>query len=323
MDSAEFDRRIAAIMESFERSRMEDERRHAEWEQRNAAREAEDAKRKAEREAEDARRKAEREAEDARRKAEREAEEARRKAEWEMRKAEDEQRKAALEAEEARRKAEWEMRKAEDEQRKAALEAEETQRKAEEARRNVEREAEEAKRKAKLEAEEARRKAEWEQNLAEWERRRAETDRQIDKVAKQMGNINENIGSHAEQFFQSAFEKKLEFGGIKYDEMIRNLRHKGRNDEIEFDIVLVNGDSIAIIEVKNRIHPSFVKQLAEERMKIFRKHFRDFDGYSAYLGIAGFSFSDFVVEEASRYGVGIIRQVGDSMEMDAVKLKAY
>jgi len=214
MDNAEFDKRMAAIMESFERSRIEDERRMAEWECRMAERERESA-------------------------------------------------------------------------------------------------------------ELSRKMAETDKQIDKVDKQIDKVDKQIDKVSKQMGGINENIGKHAEQFFQDAFEKKLEFGGIKYDEMIRNLHYKGRNEEVEFDVVLVNCDSIAIIEVKNRIHPNFVRELAEERIGKFRKYFHDFDGYSAYLGIAGFSLCEFVVEEASRYGVGIIRQVGNSMEMDAGKLKAY
>ena len=218
MDSAEFDKRMAAILESFEKSRIEDERRHAEWERRQAERERESAE----------------------------------------------------------SKAKWE-----------------------------------------------RESAELSRKMAETDKQIDKVDKQIDRVSKQMGGINENIGQHAEQFFQSAFEKKLEFGGIKYDEIICNLAHKDKSGSVEFDIVLENCQSIAVIEVKNRIHPSFVRELAEERIKKFREYFPIYKDYSVYLGIAGFSLCEFVVEEASRYGVGIVRQVGDSMEMDARNLKAY
>jgi hypothetical protein len=75
--------------------------------------------------------------------------------------------------------------------------------------------------------------------------------------------------------------------------------------------------------VKNRIHPDFVKELAEERVEKFRKFFTEFSGYSVYLGIAGFSFSDEVLDQASRYGIGIIKQVGEGVEMSAANLRAY
>jgi hypothetical protein len=150
-----------------------------------------------------------------------------------------------------------------------------------------------------------------------------ETDRIVKKISKQMGGIDENQGHHAEQFFQSVFEKKLEFGGIKYDEMIPNLAYKDKGVDIEFDIALLNGNSIALIEVKNRIHPSFVQELAEYRIEKFREYFPRYRDCSAYLGIAGFSFSDEVLDRASSYGIGVIRQAGDSVEIDADNLRAY
>jgi hypothetical protein len=150
-----------------------------------------------------------------------------------------------------------------------------------------------------------------------------EIERSLDKLCKKVGGMDDNIGHHAEQFFQNIFEEKLRFGGVDYDEMIPNLKHKGKLDEVEFDIVLVNGDSVALIEVKHRVHPSFVKELAEERIEKFRKYFQEFKDYKAYLGIAAFSFSDEVIDQASKYGVGVIRQAGEGIEMDAQNLKAY
>jgi hypothetical protein len=110
---------------------------------------------------------------------------------------------------------------------------------------------------------------------------------------------------------------------VKYYEMIPNLSYIGKEAKIEFDIALLNGESIALIEVKNRIHPDFVKEFAEERIEIFRKVFHEFSDYSAYLGIAGFSFSDEVLDQASRYGIGIIKQVGEGVEIAANNLRAY
>jgi len=146
---------------------------------------------------------------------------------------------------------------------------------------------------------------------------------QIKEQGIQIGGISNNIGHHAEQFFQSVFKEKLEFGRIKYDEMIPNLAYKGKKDEIEFDIALVNGDSVALIEAKNRIHPDFVIELAEKRIEKFREYFHEFDNYDVYLGIAGFSFSDEVLDRASAYGIGIVRQVGEGVEIEANNLRVY
>jgi len=145
----------------------------------------------------------------------------------------------------------------------------------------------------------------------------------LKELGIKVGGIGNNQGYHAEQFFQDIFKKKLEFGMVKYDEMIPNLTYKGKKDYIEFDIALVNGNCVALIEAKNRIHPDFVKELAEERIEKFRKYFREFDNYDVYLGIAGFSFSNEVLNQASRYGIGIVKQVGEGVEIEANNLKVY
>ncbi len=165
----------------------------------------------------------------------------------------------------------------------------------------------------------------------------AETDKQIkemlakakidearyDKMFKKMGDIENNIGYHAEQFFQDIFEERLEFGGIKYDEMFPNLTYRGKAGELEIDIALINGNAIALIEVKHRINPNFVNHFAEDRIEKFRKFFPEYKDYSAYLGIAGFSFDDEVVHRASAHGIGIIKQVGQGIEINAENLRAY
>jgi len=161
------------------------------------------------------------------------------------------------------------------------------------------------------------------ESRAEFDQRMAKLDEKLKEISAQIGGIGNNQGFHAEQFFQDIFKKKLEFGMVKYDEMIPNLTHKSKKDYIEFDIALVNGDCVALIEVKNRIHPDFVKELAEERIEKFREYFREFENYDVYLGIAGFSFSNEVLNQASRYGIGIVKQVGEGVEIEASNLKVY
>jgi hypothetical protein len=150
-----------------------------------------------------------------------------------------------------------------------------------------------------------------------------ETDGRIDKLCKQMGGINDNIGHHAEQFFQDVLKETLTFGGEKYDDMHPNLKYSSPKGGVEIDIMLINGKSVALIEAKNRIHPNFIEELAVEKIAEFRKFFPLYKNHKVYLGIAGFSFSKAVLEKAKMYGVGVIRQVGKAVEIEAEHLKAY
>jgi len=157
----------------------------------------------------------------------------------------------------------------------------------------------------------------------ETDRQMKETDRKVKEVCGKVGGIDENLGHHAEQFFQDVFERKLEFGGIKYDRMHPNFIGKGNRGRIEIDIALFNGDSVALIEVKNRIHPDFVMELAQERVKKFRTMCPEYNSCKVYLGIAGFSFDNEVTDRAKENGIGIVKQAGESVEVEAEHLRAY
>jgi len=151
----------------------------------------------------------------------------------------------------------------------------------------------------------------------------ADASKQIKENGEHIGGIDKNIGHHAEQFFQNVFAEKKIFGGIEYDDIILNMRHRDKSGEVEFDIVLENGSALALIEVKNRIRPEYVKKLAEERIIKFRQYFPKYKDFDVYLGMAGFSFSKAVLSEAKKYGVGIVRQAGKGIEVDATGLRAY
>jgi len=157
---------------------------------------------------------------------------------------------------------------------------------------------------------------------AEADKRSVEADRRLEKLEKLYGGVSENSGRHAEEFFQNAMRKTLTFGGIKFDKLIPNLAVTG-GDNCEFDIALVNGDTVALMEAKNRIHPEFVNELATKKLAQFRKLFPEYGNYSVYLGVAGFSFDKTVYAEAKKYGVGVVRQDGDSVQVDAGCLKVY
>jgi len=159
---------------------------------------------------------------------------------------------------------------------------------------------------------------------------RKETDpmeKELWENLKKHGNVADDVdldtGINIKHFFQSLFKRRLEFGGIKYDEMILGFGCRDRDVNIKFDIVLLNENSIALIVVENDIYSKSVKKLAEEHINKFREYFPKYKDYKAYLGIVGFFFSDDVLEKASSYGIGIVRLVGDSVEIEAKNLRVY
>jgi Holliday junction resolvase-like predicted endonuclease len=150
-----------------------------------------------------------------------------------------------------------------------------------------------------------------------------ETKQLVDKLCGKLGNIETNIGYAVETYFYTALTNSLTFGNIRFDDVIPNLKKEHRGASCEFDLVMVNHEAIAIIEVKHRIHPSLPEEMATRKVKQFRKFFPEYKNHRLYLGIAGLSMDEAVVENARDLGVGVLKQDGDTIEAFDVPLKAY
>ena len=174
----------------------------------------------------------------------------------------------------------------------------------------------------KMAAEADKRSREADERIAELRASVKELKESVHELGEFYGGVSKNIGFHAEEFFQNALEKTLTFGGIKFDKIDPNLGKTGSRN-CEFDIGLKNGTSVALIEVKNRVRTEFVEELATKKLARFRKFYPDYAKYKVYLGLAGFSFEKDVKAEAKKYGIGVIRQDGDTVQVDAGGLKVY
>ncbi|MDR1399693.1 MAG: hypothetical protein LBJ41_07225 [Treponema sp.] len=153
--------------------------------------------------------------------------------------------------------------------------------------------------------------------------RHQQLEQSLDKLCKQVGNVDTNIGYAAEMYFQTALDKSLMFGNIHFDQVIPNLKISGKGVFCEFDIVMVNHDAVAIIEVKHRIHPSLPEEMATRKVAQFRRYLPIYENHTLYLGVAGLSMDRTVVENAWNFGVGVLKQDGDTIESFDVPLKAY
>ena len=144
----------------------------------------------------------------------------------------------------------------------------------------------------------------------------------VDKLGDFYGGVSENIGHHAEEFFQNALWKTKTFAGIKFDDLKPNLQ-VSESESCEFDMALVNCETAAIIEARNRVRLEYLEVLRTKKVAQFRKFYPEYAHCQIYLGVAGFSFDARVFAEAEKYGIGIIRQDGDTVQVDAGGLKVY
>ena len=143
--------------------------------------------------------------------------------------------------------------------------------------------------------------------------------------AKLIGGITRSNGSVAEETIYNALEKDMTFGNVKFYDIDRNRKRKNKalNLEGEFDIILENGDSIAIIEAKHKAKLEDILELVDKKLPNFRELFPKYSGYKIMLGIAGLSFEDNVENEARKRGIGVIKVTGNKAEYYTEGIKIF
>ncbi len=140
------------------------------------------------------------------------------------------------------------------------------------------------------------------------------TDEKIDKLAKLYGNVSKNQGDVAEEFFYNTIKINLKIGNLQFYDISLNMFKERGGIKDEFDIVVTNGDSIAIIEVKYKAHENDVEKLKEKKISNFRKLYPIYKDYKIYAGIAGFHISESVLKKAEEYGFFVLKRNGNIIE---------
>ena len=187
------------------------------------------------------------------------------------------------------------------------------------------------KREKKREKEWEKREKEWEKRDEEWEKRDeewAKYEKRMKRMENDLGAWSNNHGSFAEEYFINSFEDgEQNFFGEQFDEMEYCLKPKsikvnGVKLQDEYDIVLYNHSSVAIIEVKFKAHENDIAKTMK-KVNTFRILCPEYKDYKIYLGLASMSFYPEVEEKCNEQGIAIIKQVGDLVVINDAHLKVF
>ena len=127
----------------------------------------------------------------------------------------------------------------------------------------------------------------------------AENDRILTEKFEALGikvkDINSNVvgighsnGEYAEDYFFSSLKNKMEFAGVHFDDISTDFKlmrkaPDGRRIEDQFDIVMLNGEAAAIIEIKYKARKGDSKQIVNQKVSNFRFLFPDYAKLKIYL----------------------------------------
>jgi len=150
--------------------------------------------------------------------------------------------------------------------------------------------------------------------LAKTDAQLAKTDAKLNKLAEMYGGVGNNQGKVAEEFYYNSLKHRPVLKGISFDFLEKNVtRSKGELEE-EYDLLLVNGTDVFIIEVKYRLHPKDINRLQGRKLTNFRKLFPEHRDYRIHLALATFSADDEVKQLAFEQGITILQRKGDLIE---------
>ena len=141
-----------------------------------------------------------------------------------------------------------------------------------------------------------------------------ETQESLKRVGKMVGNISHNQGDIAEEFFYNSLAHKPTLAGINYDFVDKNATRHYKNIQDEYDILMINGKDIVIIETKYKAHTSDIEKLVNKKYENFKKLYPEYKNYTHHLGLASFNMNEDVKEEALKNNVILLQRKGDLIE---------
>jgi len=155
-----------------------------------------------------------------------------------------------------------------------------------------------------------------------------ETDRKLKELGINVAGIGNSNGKFAESLFYDSLKTSKTFAGVHFDAVSDGFKRimkmpDGAIVQDQFDIVMINDNAVAIIEVKYNAENDYPKEMAERKVKNFRILFPDYKDFKIYLGLGSLIFEGRVVQEAKKYGIGLLKQSGNTIEYKTDWVRAY
>ena len=140
---------------------------------------------------------------------------------------------------------------------------------------------------------------------------------------KTIGSHSNNLGSFAEDYFFNSFENgRQNFFGEKFDRIEKNVKPLDAKIEDEYDILLINGKTVGIVETKFKAHENDLPKIVR-KAETFRVNFPQYRHHRIYLGVASFVFYPELEKACTEQGLVVIKQVCDTVVIYDKHLKVF
>jgi hypothetical protein len=148
----------------------------------------------------------------------------------------------------------------------------------------------------------------------------------LEKIAdtqlEQISGISRSNGEFCEEYFVNCFKENPTLFGEKFDRVLENLYADPMVINDEYDLVLRNGTTTALIEMKYKASTHDVGKMFS-KLNSYRANYPMFKDYKIYLCLASFRFPKKVREKAEEEGVVLIEQRGEKIEVISENIRTW
>ncbi len=155
----------------------------------------------------------------------------------------------------------------------------------------------------------------------------AETDKRLNKLmlgSERIQSFIKNESDACEQRFVDSLKSyDLEVAGVIFDEIYSNVSKTRRGENIELDALLVNGDSVALMEVKKKLHVNDVLKVRDKLINRFRELFPEHRDKRLLVLVAGESVNYDATIAALDAGFVILSFKARELQVQAQQARYY
>ena len=151
------------------------------------------------------------------------------------------------------------------------------------------------------------------------------TQKSVKEVSRQIGGIGNSNGHFAFDFFYKGLDASMKIGDHEFEDIQKHLhKHKKKtNLQGEYDMVMINTDTIIVIEVKYKLTKDYVKKFYNKGLKNFKTLFPQYSDYTLYGAVASMSDPDGANELAKKYGLYVLGQSGKNIKLINDQVRPY
>ena len=165
------------------------------------------------------------------------------------------------------------------------------------------------------------------EQMVELRAQTAETDKRLNKLMagnESMQSFIKNDADACEQrFVESLDSNDLIVSGVKFYEIHSNVRKKLGGKNIELDALLINGDSVAIMEVKKKLHLNDVVKVRDNLIGRFRDLFPEYQAKRLLVLVAGESINADAENEALEAGFVVLSFKARELQTQTRRARYY